>query len=217
MWDQGYLDTGQMAGAFQLLRSNDLVWSRDGARLPAGRARADDRPDGLERRRARACPTACTAEYLRSLFLDNDLAQGRYEVDGEPVALSDIRVPIFAVGTEHATTSRPGARSTRSTCCRDTDVTFVLTSGGHNAGIVSEPGHPHRSYRVATSPPASPTSTPTNGRRARRSSEGSWWPAWQAWLAAALHRPGAEPPPMGAPERGLPPLGDAPGTYVLQR
>ena len=95
-------------------------------------------------------------------------------------------------------------------------MTFVLTSGGHNAGIVSEPGHPHRSYRVATRPPGEPYVDADEWQARTPEKQGSWWPEWQAWLAARS-TPGAEPPPMGAPERGLPPLGDAPGTYVLQR
>jgi polyhydroxyalkanoate synthase len=96
------------------------------------------------------------------------------------------------------------------------EVTFALTSGGHNAGIVSEPGHPRRSYRIATRRPGEPLIEAEEWEARVPRKEGSWWPEWQAWLAARS-TPGAEPPPMGAPERGLPPLVDAPGAYVLQR
>ena len=99
MWEQGFLDSRQMAGAFQLLRSNDLIWSRIvhdylmGERQPMTDLMAWNAD-------ATRMPYRMHSEYLRQLFLDNDLAEGRFEVGGRPVALDDIRVPIFAVGTE---------------------------------------------------------------------------------------------------------------------
>ena len=112
MWEQGYLDTRQMAGAFQLLRSNDLIWSRVvhdylmGQRQPLTDLMAWN-TDGTR------LPYRMHSEYLRKLFLENELAEGRYVVEGQPISLSDIHAPIFAVGTER-TTSPPGGRYTRS-------------------------------------------------------------------------------------------------------
>src|SRR3990172_4564283 len=142
------LDTKQMAGAFQLLRSNDLIWSRMvhdyllGQREPMTDLMAWNAD-------ATRMPYRMHSEYLRSLFLNNDLAEGRYKVGGHPVTLADIRAPIFAVGTvrDHVA---PWRSVFKIHLFADTDVTFVLTSGGHNAGIVSEPSHPHRSYQMAT-------------------------------------------------------------------
>jgi polyhydroxyalkanoate synthase len=97
----------------------------------------------------------------------------------------------------------------------DTDVTFVLTSGGHNAGVVSEPGHPRRSYQISTKRESEKYIDPEKWQAVTPRNEGSWWPAWQDWLAG--HSRGLMPPPsMGASEKGYPPLDDAPGTYVLQ-
>ena len=81
-------------------------------------------------------PYRMHAEYLRHLFLDNDLAEGRFPVDGRPVSLTDIRAPIFAVGTvsDHVAPWRSAFKIRHLT---DTEVTFALTTGGHNAGIVS--------------------------------------------------------------------------------
>ena len=94
MWEQGYLDTKQMAGAFQMLRSNDLIWSRMRPRISDGRA---PQPFDIMAWNADATrmPYRMHSEYLRSLFLNNDLAEGRFKVDGRPVALPDIRLPTL--------------------------------------------------------------------------------------------------------------------------
>jgi polyhydroxyalkanoate synthase len=114
MWDQGYLDSHQMAGAFQLLRSSDLIWSRIVREYLLGRRQEMNdlmawNADGTR------LPYRMHSEYLRRLFLDNELTQGRYEVDGRPIAISDVRVPVSR-SAPSGTTSRPGPRSTRSTC-----------------------------------------------------------------------------------------------------
>jgi polyhydroxyalkanoate synthase len=161
-------------------------------------------------------PYRMHSEYLRRLFLDNDLAEGRFQVDGHPVAISDIRVHTFVVGTEkdHVAPWQSVYKIKLLTNCQD--VTFVLAAGGHNAGIVSEPGHPRRRYRMSTRRGGDPYRDPDTWLRETPAREGSWWPAWASWLAkhSSARTP---PPPMGAPEAGCPPLCDAPGTYVFQR
>jgi len=213
MWDQGYLDTKQMAGAFQLLRSNDLIWSRMvhdylmGERMPMTDLMAWNAD-------ATRMPYRMHSEYLRSLFLENDLAEGRYYVGDRPAALVDIRVPIFAVGAEKDHVA-PWRSVYKINLLSDTDVTFLLTSGGHNAGIISEPGHPRRRHRVATKREGEPYVAPDDWLARTEPQEGSWWPTWQSWLAERSSGK-ADPPPMGRPKAGYPPLCDAPGTYVLK-
>ncbi len=214
MWNQGYLDTKQMAGAFQLLRSNDLVWSRLLRSYLFGR-RETMNDLMVWNADATRMPYKMHSEYLRKLFLNNDLAEGRYEVAGRPVALSDIRDPVFVVGTETDHVS-PWRSVYKIQMLTDTDVTFVLTRGGHNAGIVSEPGHPRRHYRLSHRRQDDKYTDPATWLDQTPKHEGSWWPAWSEWLVTHAGSQ-VSPPPMGAAERGYPPIAKAPGTYVMQR
>ncbi|WP_374450396.1 PHA/PHB synthase family protein [Stella sp.] len=213
MWRQGYLDARQMAGAFQLLRSNDLIWSR----LVHEYLMGDRRPmNDLMAWNADATrmPFRMHSEYLHQLYLENDLAEGRYRVDGRPVALTDIRQPIFAVGTEWDHVA-PWRSVHKIELLTDTEVTFLLTSGGHNAGIVSEPGRPGRRYRALSRKDGDPHVDPDRWLTLAPLSEGSWWPEWGRWLDARSGEP-VPPPSLGAPAAGYPPIDDAPGRYVLQ-
>ena len=207
MWQQGYLDTRQMAGAFQLLRSSDLIWSR---RLRHYLLDIPDKDNDLASWNADATrmPYRMHSEYLRKLFLKNSLASSRYIVDGRPVALTDIHIPVFAVGTltDHVA---PWRSVYKIVPLSDTDVTFLLTSGGHNAGVVSPPGTPKRSYQIATHAHDGRYVDPESWQAATEERQGSWWPAWESWLARHAG-------PMTAPPAPAPSLGDAPGTYVLQ-
>jgi polyhydroxyalkanoate synthase len=212
MWDRGYLDTHQMSGAFQLLRSNDLVWSRMmrdyvlGDRAPM----TDLMAWNSDQTRM---PARMHGEYLRGLFLENRLTAGRFAVEGRVIALSDIKAPIFAVGTlkDHIA---PWQSVYKVALFSDTDVTFVLTAGGHNAGIVSEPGHAGRHFQRMTRHHGERYLDPASWAAIAPRQDGSWWPEWAAWLASAESIGMVPPPPMGAPRRGLPPLDAAPGSYI---
>jgi polyhydroxyalkanoate synthase len=212
MWEQGYLDSQQMSGVFQLLRSNDLIWSRGvhdylmGERQPAFDLSAWNAD-------STRMPYQMHSDYLRRLFLDNDLAEGRYKVDGRPVALTDIRAPVFAVSTE--TDHVAPWRSVYKLCLLlDTDVTFLLTSGGHNAGIVSPPAKNNRHHRVSTKRALDIYVDPETWLRKTAVEPGSWWPVWTSWLK---DRSGAfvAAVPVGGHSAELEPIVDAPGTYVL--
>ncbi|MEY9768169.1 polyhydroxyalkanoate synthase [Sinorhizobium fredii] len=215
MWHSGCLSADQMAGAFQLLRTNDLVWSRlvhdylIGKRttmtdLMAWNADSTHMPYRMH------------AEYLQRLYLDNELAAGRFIVDGRPAHLQNIRVPMFVVGTERDHVA-PWHSVYKIHYLTDTDVTFVLTSGGHNAGIVSEPDHPGRGFRIALTRESDSSVSADEWAAAATSKDGSWWPDWVEWLAGHSAPRRVAPPVIGAPQRGYPPIDDAPGTYVHQR
>jgi polyhydroxyalkanoate synthase len=194
------------------LNSKDLVWSRMvrtylmGQRVPLNDLMAWNAD-------ATRLPYRMHSEYLRSFYLNNDLAEGRYRVDDRPVALTDIRLPMFAVGTVRDHVS-PWLSVYKLNLLTDTEVTFLLTSGGHNAGIVGEPGHPHRSFQMACRGHGDKYLDPETWQATTPHQDGSWWPAWQGWLAEHSGE-SAAPPSMGARERGYAPLCDTPGTYVL--
>jgi polyhydroxyalkanoate synthase len=213
MWEQGFLDTRQMAGAFQILRSNDLIWSRliheylMGERQPMSDLMAWNAD-------ATRMPYRMHSEYLRRLFHDNDLAAGRYQVEGRPVALTDIRAPVFAVGTQWDHVA-PWRSAYKIHLLTDTEITFLLTSGGHNAGIVSPPGQPGRSYQLRTQRQDDRYVDPETWTADAPRHDGSWWPEWVAWLGARSGAP-VVAPTLGATYAGYPPLFDAPGTYVHQ-
>ena len=214
MWEQGFLDAKQMAGAFQMLNSSDLIWSRMvrdylmGERSPMIDLMAWNAD-------ATRMPYRMHSEYLRRLFLNNDLAEGRFTVADKPVALADIHAPIFTVGTVRDHVS-PWRSTYKINLLTDTDVTYLLTIGGHNAGIVSEPGHDGRSFQIMTKLADAHYVDPETYLATAPRKEGSWWPEWVAWLNARSGAP-VDPPAMGAAAAGYAPLGNAPGSYVLQQ
>ncbi|MEO1091581.1 MAG: alpha/beta fold hydrolase [Pseudomonadota bacterium] len=214
MWDQGFLASHQMAGAFRLLRANDLVWSQMirqylfGERTPVNDLMAWN-ADGTR------MPARMQTEYLRDLFLDNRLSRARYAVDGRPVALADLDLPILAVGTERDHIA-PWQSVYKIRLLTRAEVTFVLASGGHNAGVISEPGHPHRHHRVGALAADAAYLAPEAWAAGAATVDGSWWPTWAAWLHERSSPP-VPPPALGASATGLPALAPAPGAYVHQR
>lgn len=211
---QGYLDTGQMAAAFQMLRAYDLIWGTWVTRYLMGRR---EPLNDLMTWNADATrmPSRMHCRYLRDLFLNNDFSEGRFQVKGRPVVISDIHEPVFLVATEqdHVAPWTSVYKFHLSSDARS--VTFVLTRGGHNAGIVSEPGHPGRRYRIATIREGQRYMPPGHWYHDTPVKEGSWWIDWQRWLLAGSGKKGT-PPPMGrftGTGEGCP----APGRYVFGR
>jgi polyhydroxyalkanoate synthase subunit PhaC len=213
MWEQGFLDAKQMAGAFQILRSNDLVWSLllrrylMGQREPLSDLMAWNAD-------ATRLPYRMHSEYLRHLFLENDLAEGRYVAGGRPVTLTDIHIPVFAVGTvwDHVA---PWRSTYKIHLLVDAPVTYVLASGGHNAGIVSEVGRSGLFHQVMTRHADDRHVDAETWLATAPHREGSWWPTYLGWLVDHSGEP-IDPPPMGNIAAGYVTLCDAPGTYVLE-
>jgi len=214
MWDKGYLDTQQMAGAFTLLRSYDLIWSRIISEYLLGET---PRMNDLMAWNADSTrmPYRMHSEYLRRLFLNNDLASGRFQVGDRPISLRDIRVPVFCVATQKDHVA-PWRSVYKIHDLMNTEVTFVLTSGGHNAGIVSEPGHPRRNYQLGIQTAEDKHIPADDWPLRHESQDGSWWEPWNQWLDRHSTDK-VSPPETGNADAGYPAIGAAPGTFVFER
>ncbi len=214
MFDQGYLAKPQMAGAFAAIRAEDLIWTRAVRRYLMGK---DDLPTdiGVWNSDVTRMPARMHSQYLRGLFMENRLTAGRFAVDGRVIALKDISAPLFVLGTESDHIA-PWQSVYKINLFTESESTFVLTSGGHNGGVVSEPGHPHRHYRIGCRKDGAHYTDPQSWLASHDPLDGSWWPQWGKWLAAHS-RARVAPPPMGAPDAGYPALDAAPGTYIFQR
>ncbi|HSM20769.1 MAG TPA: alpha/beta fold hydrolase, partial [Rubrivivax sp.] len=207
---KGYLTGEQMAGSFQFLHSRELVWTRRMREYLLGER--EQRNDLMAwNADITRMPARMHHEYLVALYLNNQLANGAYEVDGRAVSLNDVEWPVFLVSTERDHVSPWRSVYKLHHLC-DAEITFVLTSGGHNAGIVSEPGHPGRSYQIDARAAHGEWRSPAQWVKRAPRHPGSWWPAWHDWLAAR----------SSAPQRAVPiparaALCDAPGDYVRVR
>jgi polyhydroxyalkanoate synthase len=212
----GVLKSEQMGGAFALLRSRDLLWTPAVNTYLRGKRES---PNDLMAWNADGTRMPCRmhAEYLRGLYLNNALARGEFQAQGRSVDLAAIKIPMFVVGTEtdHVAPWKSVYKARGLT--RSNDYTFLLTSGGHNAGIVSGPVHPRRRHRVRTWLNAGDTLAPDVWFETTRPQAGSWWPTWQHWLAQHSTQVLVDPPPLGSSAAGYAPIGDAPGEYVLQK
>ena len=212
MAQTGYLTSAQMAGAFQMLRSYDLLWSRMvneyllGDRAPMNDLMAWNAD-------ATRMPAKMHSQYLRRLFLNDDLSEGHYPVRGKPVSLGGITLPTFMVGTvtDHVA---PWRSVFKLHLMSPAEITFALTSGGHNAGIVNPPGNPRRHYQLLTRAAGGSYVAPDEWLQKAPEAQGSWWPAWLAWLQARSGAP-VKPPRTGA--SAYKPVCDAPGRYVLEK
>jgi polyhydroxyalkanoate synthase len=209
MWDQGVLDTQQMAAAFSALRSEELVWSKTIREYLLGERDTPSDLTAWNEDRTRLT-YRMHSQYLRSLFLENRLTAGRYAVDGRVVALKDIRTPMFVIGTETDHVA-PWRSVYKIHLFTDNELTFVRTNGGHNAGIVSEPGHRGRHFHFATRNPGDRYLDPDTWLARAGQIEGSWWQEWSSWLTERS-APGKVAPPASK----SPALGAAPGSYVHQ-
>jgi polyhydroxyalkanoate synthase len=205
MAEKGVLEASQMAGTFDMLRANDLIfnyvvsnwlmgqdppafdilaWNGDSTRMPA----------------------AMHSFYLRSLYMRNELARGELELVGEELSLASVKNDTYVVGAinDHIV---PWHGSYKTGALMGGHVRYVLSSGGHIAGIVNPPG-PKAWYEAADDD----GSDAEGWRRANSKHRGSWWEDWTEWSSARAGEH-IEPPPMGSSQH--PAIADAPGQYVF--
>lgn len=215
MSERGYLAGQQMSGAFQMLNSQDLIWSRRMKEYLLGERSGmfDLMAWNADTTRM---PARMHSEYLRQLYLDNDFAEGHYLVDGRPAVPGDIRIPVFALAAIRDHVAPWASVYKIHRLIGGADITFALSSGGHNAGVLSPPEHPRRTHQIGLRRHGDRHVGPQDWQDATPTEQGSWWPAWATWLAE--QSAGDVPPPsIGSPERGYSPIADAPGTYVHER
>jgi polyhydroxyalkanoate synthase len=208
MWEKGYLDSSQMAGTFQMLRSYDFIWAKMIQNYLGGSERGmiDLMAWNAD---ATRMPYKMHKEYLEKLFLNNDLTAGRFVLDGHVVAAENIQVPAFVVGTEKDHVA-PWKSVYKAHLMIHQPLTFVLANGGHNAGIVSEPGHAGRYYRIHERNMGDAFMGPDEWVQSATKVDGSWWIALHAFLAQR----NTTQVPARLIDATLP---KAPGTYVFQK
>ena len=209
MLERGYLDSREMSAMFNLLRSNDLIWANVVNNYLMGNPPpAFDllywNSDGTRMARA------AHSWYLRNTYVENNLIKpGKVKVLGEPIDLGRIEQDIYAVGAEkdHIVPWYAAWRITQLTGGR---VQFVRASSGHIAGVINHPGPKKGAYWINEEPANSPEAW----LDAASKHEGSWWTDWVAWLSERSGEK-VKPPALGSKKHR--PLGDAPGTYVLEK
>ena len=216
MHKAGVLSSDKMGASFVLLRSRDLLWNPAiNTYLKGKREKLNDlmawNSDGTR------MPCRMHSEYLQQLYLQNDLAGGRFKVNGQAVNLASITVPMFVLGTEADHVAPWKSTFKARALTRSSDYTFALVSGGHNGGIVCGPENAKRRFREHTWHNAQDASTPEGWFEQTAVQQGSWWPSWESWLATHSGPSDARPPAVGNVDAGYGILGDAPGGYVLQR
>lgn len=207
MEEEGFLDGTQMAGAFNLLRANDLIWSFYVNNYLLGN---DPRPFDLLywNSDSTRMTAAMHSWYLRNLYLENNLAKpNAIEIKGTPIDVSTIDVPACFISTvdDHIA---PWLSTYKGAKLFSGDVRFILGGSGHIAGIINPPEANKYGYRVTDELPEEPQAWADSADV----EEGSWWPNWNAWV-----RPLSDEEMSDARKPGdstLPAIEDAPGTYV---
>ena len=207
MKTRGYLEGSRMANAFNMLRPNDLIWPYVVNVYLKGQSPF---PFDLLYWNADATrmPAANHSFYLRNCYLDNKLSKGEMVLDNTRLDLSKVGIPIFNLATREDHIA-PAKSVHLGSKCFGGPVDYVVAGSGHIAGVVNPPAKPKYGYRTGK---LDPKGSFEDWLGAAKEHEGSWWPYWFAWV----ERQAPERAPPREPGTGaLPPLADAPGTYVL--
>ena len=200
----GVMEGAKMAGTFDALRANDLIFNYVVSNWLMGKS-----PPAFDilawNADSTRLPAAMHSFYLRSMYAQNQLAKGELEIAGQLLSLADVKNDTYLVGAvnDHIV---PWPSSYKATGMLGGTVRYVLSSGGHIAGIVNPPG-PKAWYEVAQHNPEGAA----RWREAAEKHDGSWWQDWASWADERAGRLGPAPP-MGSDR--YPALGEAPGDYV---
>jgi polyhydroxyalkanoate synthase len=208
MSERGYLEGKKMANAFNMLRSNDLIWPYVISNYLKGK---QPYPFDLLywNSDSTRMPAANHSFYLRNCYLENKLSKGQMVVDNVRLDLGDITIPIYNLATREDHIA-PAKSAFLGSKFFGGPVKFVLAGSGHIAGVVNPPGKPKYQYWTGEAP----LGNLEHWIEKATEHPGSWWPDWLLWIR---HQDGET---VAAREPGggkYPPLEDAPGSYVKVR
>ncbi|HSM42339.1 MAG TPA: class I poly(R)-hydroxyalkanoic acid synthase [Afifellaceae bacterium] len=208
MRESGYLEGSKMATAFNLLRSNDLIWPYVVNNYLKGK---DPFPFDLLYWNADATRMPCANHsfYLRNCYLENRLSRGEMVIAGEKLSLKKVKTPIYnlAAREDHIAPARSvfvGSQFFGG------PVRYVLAGSGHIAGVVNPPAK--NKYQYWTGGP--PKGELDKWIAKATENPGSWWPDWQSWIESLNSQTTKKRAPGGGK---LKPIEDAPGSYVRVR
>jgi polyhydroxyalkanoate synthase subunit PhaC len=209
MQASGVLEGAKMAMAFNMLRSNDLIWSYVVSNYLKGQ-----QPSAFDllhwNSDATRMPAANHSYYLRNCYLENRLSSGTMVLDNTLLDLSKVKVPVYNLATREDHIA-PADSVLYGSQFFGGPVKYVLSGSGHIAGVVNPPSL--GKYQYWTNDNIKDL-TLAEWLKGAREHKGSWWPDWREWLQSIE---GEQVPARAVGTAELPPLEDAPGSYVRVR
>jgi len=208
MAERGYLEGSKMATAFNMLRSNDLIWPYVINNYLKGKT-----PFPFDllywNSDATRMPAANHSFYLRNCYLDNKLSKGEMKIAGETMDLGRITIPIYNLATREDHIA-PAKSVFLGSKFFGGPVRYVLAGSGHIAGVVNPPAKPKYGYWTG----GPPVGNLEGWLEKAQEHPGSWWPDWLEWVKA---QDPAEVPARQPDNGKYAPIEDAPGSYVRVR
>ena len=205
MAERGYLEGKKMANAFNMLRSNDLIWPYVISNYLKGK-----KPYPFDllywNSDSTRMPAANHMFYLRNCYLENKLSKGQMVIDNQRLDLGNVRIPVYNLATREDHIA-PAKSAFLGSKFFGGPVKYVLAGSGHIAGVVNPPGKAKYQYWTGGAPLGS------LDKWIEKATEhpGSWWPDWIDWIKA---QDGATVPPCESGGGKYQPIEDAPGSYV---
>ena len=176
MAEHGYLEGSAMANAFNMLRPNDLIWSYYVNNYLKGK---EPMPFDLLvwNSDSTRMPAANHQFYLRNCYFQNDLANGRMELEGVKLDLRNVKIPVYelAAKEDHIAPARSVFTGAK---CFGGPVRYVMAGSGHIAGVVNPPTKPKYQYWSG----GPPEGDFLDWVEAAKETPGSWWPDWIRWI-----------------------------------
>ena len=209
MQESGVLEGARMAMAFNMLRSNDLIWSYVVSNYLKGQP-----PSSFDllhwNSDATRMPAANHSYYLRNCYLENRLSAGSMVLDNTLLDLSKVKVPVYNLATREDHIA-PADSVLYGSQFFGGPVKYVLSGSGHIAGVVNPPAS--GKYQFWTNENIRDV-TLSDWLKAAQEHKGSWWPDWREWLESI---DAEQVPARAVGTEALPPIEDAPGSYVRVR